>query len=123
MLPNLKVYYTKEEREEERKETTRARKTHAGNDLRKTSGKQWPEQFVNCISTADRRPQKTEDPRHRESEEGGEQGESLYKLTSLCLPWSTLRRICRGLRQFTTYEAAVAAGKLTPKHLKMPKDL
>lgn len=62
MLPNLKVYYTKEEREEERKETTRARQTHAGNDLRKTSGKQWPEQFVNCISTADRRPQKTEDP-------------------------------------------------------------
>lgn len=66
------------------------------------------------------RPQAAEDT---EREEEGEQGESLYKLTSLCLPWSTLRRICRGLRQFTTYEAAVAAGKLTPKHLKMPKDL
>lgn len=69
MLPNLKVYYIKEEQEEERKETTRARQTHAGNDLRKTSGKQWLEQFVNCISTADRRPQKTEDPAQREREE------------------------------------------------------
>lgn len=54
-------------------------------------------------------------------EEEGEQGENLYKLTSLCLPWSTLRRICRGLRQFTTYEAAVAAGKLTPKIPKCRK--